>query len=388
MKTTQELLKLLNTTAADTFEDIQKRYLTLKAEQERLEKLKRIGGVNPFGREAATLIPVADLQNAWATIDSESKFQHYKSTGKVLTESSPSQTNDQKESTDQKNAPKETTPVLKPLTRDRPQFKGRRLPTSTRVKTQPNADDEAAAITEPQLSAIHRDAANPSVERSAPVSVSETKVQPTVIATAPEQTKNSTPVESEKPITITPPTVKELVKIVGANLKGFIPSHRQNKPSTNTVLPQANSATPPVEANKQLTARELQDAVFKAVQDYTNYHTGGNKGSAPLNRGQGDGFFSFLRHGAKGLATANALYNSINSDNMSVQETVKVLKDFMSDSSRAYHHHSFTSYLADALAQNGIVTAHKTSRYNQNEVVQEMEQWIRANSTSQHSNSL
>ncbi|MBL7481533.1 hypothetical protein [Legionella bononiensis] len=372
MKTTQELLALLKTTEADTFEDIQKRYLTLKEQQEKLEKLKRMGAVNPFGPQPATLIPVADLKNAWANIDSESKYQYFKSTGTFLAISS-SQTNDQKESTDQKLAPQRVTPILDSLTKERPLFKNRRLPSRARAKTSLKADDEVAPIAEPQ---------------STPVFTSESKDQRTSIPTVPEQTNGSTPVESEKTVTKNLPSLKELQEMIRDKVPRVIPAHLQSKLTTNTIQPQTNNATTPVEANSQLTAKELQEAVFKAVQDYTAYHTGGNKGSAQLNRGQGDGLFSFLRHGAKGLATANALYNSINSDNMSVQETVKVLKDFMSNSSRAYHHHSFTSYLADALAQKGVVTAHKTSRYNQNEVIQEMEQWILANSTSQANKTL
>ena len=387
MKTTQELLELLNTTAADTFEDIQNRYLTFKAEQERFEKLKRIGAVNLFGPQPATLMTVADLQNAWANIDSESKYQHFKSTGTFLITSS-SQTNDQKVSTDQKKTPERSTAILTSLTKSRPQVPGRRSPGRTRAKTKLNANDEAAPIIEQQSPAALQDTANLSVAQSTPVSYSETKAQPTGIATLPEQTKESPPVESEKPIAITPSTVKELIGIIGTKLGSFATPHLQPKPTTDTVLPQTHSVTPPVEANNQLTAKELQDAVSKAVQDYISYHTGGNKGSAQLNRGQGDGLFSFLRHGAKGIATANSLFHSINSDNLSVQETVKTLKDFMSDSSRAYHHHSFTSYLADALAQKGLVTAHKTARYNQNEVVKEIEQWIQDNSTSQHKKTL
>ena len=95
-------------------------------------------------------------------------------------------------------------------------------------------------------------------------------------------------------------------------------------------------------------------------------------------------FFSFLRHGAKGLATAKALYESVNSEtNMTRDETVKELKKFLGDSSRAYHYHSFTSYLADALADKGMITSNKLKHYNQKEVVENLEKWLENNSTSQ-----
>ncbi|RUR20657.1 hypothetical protein ELY21_00805 [Legionella sp. km535] len=352
MKTTEELLNLLNVTATDTFGDIQKKYLALKEQHERLEWMKKIGAIKPFGPQAAKLIPVVELQNAWAHIDTETKYQHYKATGTFLAVASSSQTKEQELSDQNKSAP-----LLDSLTKSRPAPKGRRLPTRRKA-------GEDASSTVPQATEPNKNTASPSERQSIPV----------LSASIPAQTTESTPVEPEKQ-----KTIKELQAIVANGVKGLaIPA----EPITLDTNPEST------ESNNQLTAKELQEAVLKAVQDYTQYHRVGDKGNAQVNRGQGDGFFSFLRHGAKGLATANALYSSINSDTLTAQEIVGTLKDFMGDSSRAYHHHSFTSYLADAMAQKRLVTAHQTARYSQKELVQEMEQWIQNNSTPEQTKTL
>lgn len=134
-----------------------------------------------------------------------------------------------------------------------------------------------------------------------------------------------------------------------------------------------------------LSVNDLQFAVYTAVQNYTNYHTKSeNKNNPKYNRGQGDGYFSFFRHGNFGITTANNLYTSISAKNATMDETIERLKDFLGHSSRAYHHHSFTSYLADALAEKGLLTSHPASRYKQEDVVKQLEQWIAQNSSLNH----
>lgn len=151
-----------------------------------------------------------------------------------------------------------------------------------------------------------------------------------------------------------------------------------SKPITEGVEQQINA----ILDKTTLSVSDLQSAVYTAVQNYTNYHMKSeNKNNPKYNRGQGDGFFSFFRHGSFGITTANTLYTSISAKNATLDETIEKLKDFLGHSSRAYHHHSFTSYLADALAEKGLLTSHPASRYKQEDVVNQLDQWITQNST-------
>ncbi|HCD9579041.1 TPA: hypothetical protein ACT9A3_001479 [Legionella pneumophila] len=151
-----------------------------------------------------------------------------------------------------------------------------------------------------------------------------------------------------------------------------------SKPITEEVEQQINA----ILDKTTLSVSDLQSAVYTAVQNYTNYHMKSeNKNNPKYNRGQGDGFFSFFRHGSFGITTANTLYTSISAKNATLDETIEKLKDFLGHSSRAYHHHSFTSYLADALAEKGLLTSHPASRYKQEDIVNQLDQWIAQNST-------
>lgn len=348
---TEALLELIKLSENDTHTVIKEKYLQLLAEQERLEKMKRIGAVNPFATKPVVIIPVSELQAAWSTIDSEIKYNHFKATGTILVDESESQTKEN-------IPPVNTNPVLQHLTKERPRVTGRRPPSRKdfvplETKTQTDVDNTPKKSIASQES-LTKDPIAPVTQTQSALNVTASPQKPEVISEPVVPTIVKTPISEQKVLPIV------------------------------TTTPKKEKFSNPVVSNKQLTIEELQTAVLDAVNDYTKYHTGGNKENLQFNRGQGDGFFSFLRHGAKGLATANALYKSIKAVNgTSIGDAAVLLKEFLGDSSKAYHHHSFTSYLADALAKKGLVTPHNGAHYNQKVLVQEIEQWIQNNPEAQ-----
>ncbi|MDX1837287.1 hypothetical protein [Legionella taurinensis] len=135
---------------------------------------------------------------------------------------------------------------------------------------------------------------------------------------------------------------------------------------------EAYSIGNPIGSNALTLTNDLQTAVYTAYINYTRYH---NEGENPaFNRGQGDGFFSHLRHGAKGLANAQNLCKSV--ENLTSYQVVQKLRAFLADSSRKYHHHSFASYLADELAQRKIIAGNTQGRYEQKDVVGGLDKWL------------
>ncbi|HAT8859170.1 TPA: hypothetical protein JBE16_07650 [Legionella pneumophila subsp. pneumophila] len=289
---TEALLSWLNVESNESYDSIKIKYQLRLEALEKEERIKKMGGINPFAPKIPLnntgIITSKEIQEAWAAIDSLSKYKQFK--GLVAQEENlstiPSKKMDSK---------REETKLIH-FVRERAQGpRGRRLPAHLQAK----------------------------IKR-----VSLDKPHSKLITEGGEQ-------------------------------------------QINAILDKTT-----------LSVIDLQSAVYTAVQNYTNYHMKSeNKNNPKYNRGQGDGFFSFFRHGSFGITTANKLYTSINAKNATLDETIEKLKDFLGDSSRAYHHHSFTSYLADAIAEKGLLTSHPASRYKQEDVVNQLDQWIAQNST-------
>lgn len=292
---TEALLRWLNIENNESYDSIRRKYQQKLEALEKEERIKKMGGINPFAPKIplnnARIITSKEIQEAWAAIDSQSKYQQFK--GLVPQEENlPTFPNKKTDSYSEK-------PKLNHFVRERPQGPhGRRLPAHLQAK-----------VTRTPLGKSH-----------------------------------------------------------------CRPMAKETEQHVNVFLDQAT-----------LSVNDLQFAVYTAVQNYTNYHTKSeNKNNPKYNRGQGDGYFSFFRHGNFGITTANNLYTSISAKNATMDETIERLKDFLGHSSRAYHHHSFTSYLADALAEKGLLTSHPSSRYTQEDVVNQLEQWIAQNSSVNH----
>lgn len=343
---TEALLELLKQTEQDTFTVVNEKYLQLLAEQEKLEKMKRIGAINPFAPKPAVVVPVAELKTAWSFIDSEIKYTHFKTTGTFLEKAS---TTPKKED--------ESTPKVSPglihLTKNRAAPLNRRAPSRKASKPLNTPAHDEIAPTQPSTDPVKVTSAPVEQAQSIPVSIIPKKDEGSSAKKEEPQPKPQSPViQKDQSSTITPPA--------------------SNK-----------NVSAPAKTTKELTAEDLQAIVSEAVKNYTEYHTGGNKSNPLINRGQGDGFFSFLRHGAKGIATANALQKEITPKNgISMKNAALLIKDFLADSSRAYEHHSFTSYIGDALAKKGLVKPHNGKHYHKKEIVKDMEQWIENNCPS------
>ncbi|HAZ7574295.1 hypothetical protein OQJ02_00155 [Legionella sp. PATHC032] len=292
---TEALLRWLNVENNESYDSIRSKYQLRLEALEKEERIKKMGGINPFAPKIphnnTRIITAKEIQEAWAAIDSQSKYQQFK--GLRVQEVNLPIIPDKK-----KDSKKEET-KLNHFVRERPQGpQGRRLPSHLQAKV------KRVPLDKPHTRLITR--------------------------------------ETEQPVNVA------LDKIT-------------------------------------LSVNDLQSAVYNAVQNYTNYHTKSeNKNNPKYNRGQGDGFFSFFRHGSFGITTANNLYTSINAKNASLCETIEKLKDFLGHSSRAYHHHSFTSYLADALAEKGLLISHPASRYKKEDVVNQLDKWIAQNSSLNH----
>ncbi|AMP88199.2 TPA: hypothetical protein F7Z80_15195 [Legionella pneumophila] len=292
---TEALLRWLNVENNESYDSIRRKYQQRIEALEKEERIKKMGGINPFAPKIplnnTRIVTAKKIQEAWAAIDSQSKYQQFKGLA-PQEENVPTFPNKKTDSNSEK-------PKLNHFVRERPQGpKGRRLPAHLQAKVKRGPLDKAHC--------------------------------------------------------------RPMTEEAGEQVNVFL-----DKPS--------------------LSVNDLQFAVYKAVQNYTNYHTKSeNKNNPQYNRGQGDGYFSFFRHGSFGISTANKLYTSISAKNATLDETVEKLKDFLGHSSRAYHHHSFTSYLADALAEKGLLISHPGSRYTQEDVVNQLEQWIAQNSSVNH----
>ncbi|HAT8180119.1 TPA: hypothetical protein JA361_11795 [Legionella pneumophila] len=292
---TEALLRWLNVEDNEPYDSIRKKYQLRLEAIEKEERIKKMGGINPFApkitNNSLRIVTCKEIQEAWEAIDSQSKYQQFKGLA-PQEENLPTFPNKKTDSNSEK-------PKLNHVVRERPQGpQGRRLPAHLQAKV------KRAPLDKPHSRLITK--------------------------------------ETEQQI--------------------------------NAFL---NKTT--------LSVNDLQSAVYTAVQNYTNYHTKSeNKNNPQYNRGQGEGFFSFFRHGGFGITTANNLYASISAKNATMDETLEKLKDFLGHSSRAYHHHSFTSYLADALAEKGLLTSLPASRYKQEDVVNQLNKWMEQNSSANH----
>lgn len=289
---TEALLSWLNVESNESYDSIRIKYQLRLEALEKEERIKKMGGINPFAPKTplnnSRIITSKEIQEAWAAIDSLSKYQQFK--GLVAQEENLSTIPNKK-----MDSKREET-KLTHFVRERAQGpRGRRLP---------------------------------------------------------------------------------------AHLQAKIKRAPLDKPHSKLITEEVEQQINAILDKTTLSVSDLQSAVYTAVQNYTNYHMKSeNKNNPKYNRGQGDGFFSFFRHGSFGITTANTLYTSISAKNATLDETIEKLKDFLGHSSRAYHHHSFTSYLADALAEKGLLTSHPDSRYKQEDVVNQLDQWIAQNST-------
>ncbi|HAU1514239.1 TPA: hypothetical protein JBI69_04735 [Legionella pneumophila] len=289
---TEALLSWLNVESNESYDSIRIKYQLRLEALEKEERIKKMGGINPFAPKTplnnSRIITSKEIQEAWAAIDSLSKYQQFK--GLVAQEENLSTIPNKK-----MDSKREET-KLTHFVRERAQGpRGRRLP---------------------------------------------------------------------------------------AHLQAKIKRAPLDKPHSKLITEEVEQQINAILDKTTLSVSDLQSAVYTAVQNYTNYHMKSeNKNNPKYNRGQGDGFFSFFRHGSFGITTANTLYTSISAKNATLDETIEKLKDFLGHSSRAYHHHSFTSYLADALAEKGLLTSHPASRYKQEDVVNQLDQWIAQNST-------
>ncbi|AMV12736.1 hypothetical protein G5T09_10270 [Legionella pneumophila serogroup 1] len=289
---TEALLSWLNVESNESYDSIRIKYQLRLEALEKEERIKKMGGINPFAPKTplnnSRIITSKEIQEAWAAIDSLSKYQQFK--GLVAQEENLSTIPNKK-----MDSKREET-KLTHFVRERAQGpRGRRLP---------------------------------------------------------------------------------------AHLQAKIKRAPLDKPHSKLITEEVEQQINAILDKTTLSVSDLQSAVYTAVQNYTNYHMKSeNKNNPKYNRGQGDGFFSFFRHGSFGITTANTLYTSISAKNATLDETIEKLKDFLGHSSRAYHHHSFTSYLADALAEKGLLTSHPASRYKQEDIVNQLDQWIAQNST-------
>ncbi|HBD7143319.1 TPA: hypothetical protein KKW64_002205 [Legionella pneumophila] len=289
---TEALLSWLNVESNESYDSIRIKYQLRLEALEKEERIKKMGGINPFAPKTplnnTRVITSKEIQEAWAAIDSLSKYQQFK--GLVAQEENLSTIPNKK-----MDSKREET-KLTHFVRERAQGpRGRRLP---------------------------------------------------------------------------------------AHLQAKIKRVPLDKPHSKLITEGGEQQINAILDKTTLSVSDLQSAVYTAVQNYTNYHMKSeNKINPKYNRGQGDGFFSFFRHGNFGITTANNLYTSISGKNATLDETIEKLKDFLGHPSRAYHHHSFTSYLADALAEKGLLTSHPASRYKQEDVVNQLDQWIAQNST-------
>ncbi|HHT9916710.1 TPA: hypothetical protein ACT9LE_002021 [Legionella pneumophila] len=313
---TEALLSWLNVESNESYDSIRIKYQLRLEALEKEERIKKMGGINPFAPKIplnnSRIITSKEIQEAWAAIDSLSKYQQFK--GLVAQEENLSTIPNKK-----MDSKREET-KLTHFVRERAQGpRGRRLPAHLQAK----------------------------------------------IKRAPLDKPHS-----------------KLITEGAESVSTFKSSGPLDKPHSKLITEEVEQQINAILDKTTLSVSDLQSAVYTAVQNYTNYHMKSeNKNNPKYNRGQGDGFFSFFRHGSFGITTANTLYTSISAKNATLDETIEKLKDFLGHSSRAYHHHSFTSYLADALAEKGLLTSHPASRYKQEDVVNQLDQWIAQNST-------
>ncbi|HAU0242125.1 TPA: hypothetical protein JBF59_16145, partial [Legionella pneumophila] len=223
---TEALLSWLNVESNESYDSIRIKYQLRLEALEKEERIKKMGGINPFAPKTplnnSRIITSKEIQEAWAAIDSLSKYQQFK--GLVAQEENLSTIPNKK-----MDSKREET-KLTHFVRERAQGpRGRRLP---------------------------------------------------------------------------------------AHLQAKIKRAPLDKPHSKLITEEVEQQINAILDKTTLSVSDLQSAVYTAVQNYTNYHMKSeNKNNPKYNRGQGDGFFSFFRHGSFGITTANTLYTSISAKN-------------------------------------------------------------------------
>ncbi len=118
----------------------------------------------------------------------------------------------------------------------------------------------------------------------------------------------------------------------------------------------------------------IQSAVKSALTQYSSYHAKSiKKNKSDLNGGHGTSFFNYSQ---RRMNDAVVLSEAINTPKLPLEDVMNTLRRFFSDTSTVFHPHSFSTYLADALAEHDIVHHHGYKHYSQEAVVRELKKWI------------
>lgn len=202
---TEALQELLKLSEQDTFTVVNEKYLQLLAEQEKLEKMKRIGAINPFAPKPAGVVPVAELKTAWSFIDSEIKYTHFKTTGTFLEDSSAGQKKED-----------ESTPKVSPglihLTKNRAAPLNRRAPSRKASKPLNTTANDEIARTQPSTAPVKVTSAPEEQAHSIPVSIIPKQEE--------SQPKPQSPVtQKDQSATIPPPGKQQKYFCCGQNNK-------------------------------------------------------------------------------------------------------------------------------------------------------------------------
>lgn len=114
----------------------------------------------------------------------------------------------------------------------------------------------------------------------------------------------------------------------------------------------ANESIPPSAFNTDTLSEQLKNAVSVAQEHYAAYHrlTRNEKANSPLNRGAGDGMFSFFRHLSSGQNMAARWVETI-SNKTSDDACLTVLMQLLQHPKTRYHRHSFGSFVLDELSK-------------------------------------
>ncbi|WP_058480405.1 HAD family hydrolase [Legionella waltersii] len=117
----------------------------------------------------------------------------------------------------------------------------------------------------------------------------------------------------------------------------------------------------------------IKHAVVLAKDKYCNYHRSSDKDNFDHNRGIKKGRFSGFRHGSSGILVAESFAKEVGKLNDETQ-ALNSLKEFFANTSRAYHNHSFASYLGDELANIGLIsTPNYKGQYDPQQLITELE---------------
>ncbi|KTD76519.1 hypothetical protein [Legionella waltersii] len=306
-----QLLRLIGATKKESYTEVQQKYQTYLESVKLQEKLKKKGAIDTLAHMDVqvqnTRVTSEEIQAAWKEIDSELKFNRFRS----LSVKATAKSTGEKPPVTQQDAPK---PLLQSI-------------------------EEQASPQKHQAEVTHTRKERPSRKPTTDSGV----------AVSTESVQQSTPM---------------------ANKSTRVVTNRQAQPSTEhpSSVTKPKTGLEPVRRSKHVTFQiaTLNESLIGAIKNYKNYHL--NTGVID-NRGQGAGIFSFFRHGKTGLQRADELLQSLRNKDEST--TLILIAEFMSKQT-AYHHHSLTSYLADALADNGLITAHKGQRYSKEDVVTQL----------------